>query len=192
MQSPSSAEIANAIVQSALLSNWQFWLLWLVLTATGSAIGVWINERIKGDVSKNVFLAQESWKEKYRLYTILIKSAEEIAGALWHIHTDTRVLKLMGNSDPSTEADGLSNFPEHQRYLEIEQHANQQLLSAEVGVELMLSEDARKAFEIIKEANTTTKYATNMSYYDRIKFRVDAASRAKSAYIDAARLDLRV
>ena len=183
MPQPTPADIATAIAQGAILTNWWFWVLWLTVTAVGSAIGVWLSEKIKGDVSKEIWLAQESWKEKYRLYTLLIQASEEIAQALWNIHTDTRVLTQMGLSAPSTEADGIRLFPEHRKYLEIEERAHERLQSAEVGVTLMLNTHAREAYKLIKGANTTTTYAINLSYYQRIETRVDAAVKAKVAYI---------
>jgi hypothetical protein len=145
MTDPSNADIAAQIVDGSIYTKWWFYLVWLVITATGAAIGVWIREHVRGDVSKEIWLAQESWREKYRLYQILISASEEIAAALWNIHTDVRVLKQMGLEADSTEADGLKLFPEHREFIDAENRANEKLQSAEVGVELMLNKQARIA-----------------------------------------------
>lgn len=187
-----ATDIANQALNGTLFDSWQFFLIWLLVTALGSATGVWIRERIKGDVSKEIWLAQESWKEKYRLYTLAISSAEEIAQALWNIHTDTRVLVQMGLEKSSTEADGLALFPEHQEFLDAEQRANEKLQAAGVGIELMLNQRAKDAYQLIRSANTRTAYVINMAYFRRIEERCDAAVKAKVQFIEAAKSDLNI
>ena len=185
-------DIARQALNGTLADTWQFLVVWLFVTALGSAIGVWIRERIKGDVSKEIWLAQESWKEKYRLYTLAISSTEEIAQALWCIHTDARVLAQMGLEKPSTEADGVAIFPKHQEFLDAEQRANEKLQSAEVGIELMLSKGAKDAYQLIRSANTRAVHVIDLSYFQRIKERCDAAAKAKVQFIEAAKNDLNI
>ena len=192
MTDPSYTDIAAQIVDGSIYTKWWFYLVWLVITATGAAIGVWIRERVRGDVSKEIWLAQESWKEKYRLYQILISASEEIAAALWNIHTDVRVLSQMGLKEDSTEAEGLKLFPEHLEFFDAENRANEKLQSAEVGVELMLNNQAKEAYQNIRNANTQTNLVINMSYFKRIQLRCDAAAKAKMDFISAAKDDLRI
>jgi len=193
MADPSSTvEITKQIADGTIYAQWWFYVIWLLVTALGAAIGVWLKERIRGDVSKEIWLTQESWKEKYRLYTLLIAATEEIAAALWKVVTDTRVLIQMNGMGNSTEADGLRLFPEHQKYFDVESQANEKLLLAEVGVELMLNAKAKAAYKKIKTANTRTHLVLNMTYRQRIEERCTAASEAKVALIEAAKEDLRV
>lgn len=187
-----ASDIARQALNGTLADTWQFLVVWLFVTAIGSAIGVWINERIKGDVSKGIWLAQESWKEKYRLYTLAISSAEEITQALWRIHTDARVLTQMGLEGSPTKADGVALFPEHQEFLDAEQRANEKLQSVEVGIELMLRKGAKDAYQLIRSANTRTIHVINLSYFERIKERCDAAAKAKVQFIEAAKIDLNI
>lgn len=187
-----TTDIAKQALDGTLFDTWQFFLVWLLVTALGSALGVWLRERVRGDVSKEIWLAQESWKEKYRLYTLAISSAEEIAQVLWSIHSDARVLAQMGLEKPSTEADGVALFPEHQAFLDAEQRANEKLQSAEVGIELMLNRRAKDAYQLIRSANTRSAYAVNLSYFRRIEERCDAAAKAKVEFIEAAKNDLNI
>ena len=188
----STVEIAKQIADGTIYAQWWFYVVWLVVTALGAALGVWLRERVRGDVTKEIWLAQESWKEKYRLYTLLIATCEEIAAALWNIVTDTRVLAQMNSAEHSTEADGLRLFPEHQEYLNLESRANERLLSAEVGIELMLNAKAKAAYQKIKTANTRTSHVINKTYRQRIDQRCTAVSEAKVAFIEAAKEDLRI
>ena len=193
MADPSSTvEFTKKIADGTIYAQWWFYLVWLLVTALGAAIGVWLKERIRGDVSKEIWLTQESWKEKYRLYTLLIAATEEIAAGLWNVVTDARVLIQMNDMGNSTEADGLRFFPEHRKYFDIESQANEKLLSAEVGIELMLNAKAKIAYQKIKTANTRTHLVLNMTYRQRIEERCNAASEAKVALIEAAKEDLRV
>ena len=192
MTDPTAADIAKQISEGIIITKWWFYLLWLVISALGAAIGVWIQEKIRGDVSKKIWLTQESWKEKYRLYQLLISSSEEIAAALWNIHTDTRVLQQMGMVAQSTEADALKLFPEHQEHLDTEVRANEKIQSAEVGLELMLNDKAKEAYQCILTANTRSLHIVNMSYFQRIKERCEAAQKAKHDFIAAAKEDLRI
>jgi len=188
----SNVELTNSIVDGTVYSKWWFYIVWLLVTAVGAALGVWIRERIKGDVSKEIWLAQESWKEKYRLYTSLIDAAEEITAALWEILTDTRVLRQIDLRGNSRQADGLRIFPEHQNYLDRESRAHDKLMAAEVGIELMLNPQAKEAFESIKTANTRSMAIVGMSYRQRIEERCNAAEAAKSSFILAAKDDLKI
>lgn len=189
-----ASEIAEQALNGTLVDNLLFLGIWLFVTALGSALGVWVHEQIKGDVSKEIWLAQESWKEKYRLYTLAISSTEDIAQALWPIHTDPRGIshESLGLHKPSTEADGVKIFPEHQAFLEAEQRANERLQSAEVGIQLMLSKEAKEAYQLIRSANTRTAIVINLSYFQRIEERCDAAVKAKAQFIKAAKDDLKI
>jgi hypothetical protein len=188
----SNVEFSNSIVDGTVYSEWWFYIVWLLVTAVGAALGVWIRERIKGDVSKEIWLAQESWKEKYRLYTAVIEASEEITAALWEISTDFRTLKEMDNSKSSSQADGLRIFPEHQKYLDRESRAHDKLMAVEVGIELMLNSKAKEAFESIKTANTRSMGSVDMTYRQRIEERCNAAAAAKESFILAAKDDLKI
>ena len=166
--------------------------MWLLVTAVGSALGVWIKEGVKGKINKEIWLAQESWKEKYRLYTILIDSTEEIAVALWNIVTDTAVLVRMPMKQHSTEKDGVDLFPEHQELLNREINAIEKIAAASVGAELMLNKKAQTALQKIKSSRTRTASVVNMTYRQRIDERQVAASQAKGMLIEAAKEDLKV
>src|SRR5205809_7608796 len=113
MANPTAANIATAIAGGSILTKWWFYVLWVIVTALGSALGVWLKEKVKGDITKDIWFAQESWKEKYRIYTVLIGETEEIAAVLWNIVTDTRVLAQMPMGQHSSINDGLRLFPEH-------------------------------------------------------------------------------
>lgn len=192
MSGATSVEIAKSIASGAIYAQWWFYVVWMLVTALGAALGVWLRERVRGDVTKEIWLAQESWKEKYRLYTLVIDASEEIAAALWNIVTDTRVLVQMGTTAPGTEQDGLKLFPEHQQFLDQEYRANEKLASAHVGIELMLNERAKSAYARIRGANTRSTHVVNKSYRQRITERCDAAAQAKVAFIEAAKEDLRI
>ncbi len=192
MADVTSAGIATSIANGTILTQWWFYVLWLLVTALGSALGVWMNERMKGDVAKSVWLAQESWKEKYRLYITLIDATEEITGALWNIFTDTRTLSQMPINQDSTEQDGLRMFPEHQQFLDRETIAIDKISAVSVAAELMLNEKAQKALEMIRKSRTRSIYVVNMSYRQRIDERLAAASEAKSLLLKAAREDLKI
>lgn len=98
----------------------------------------------------------------------------------------------MGLKEDSTEAEGLELFPEHRVSIDAESRANEKLQSAEVGVELMLNNQAKEAYQNILNANTRTKFVINMSYLTRIQLRCDAAAKAKMDFISAAKDDLRI
>lgn len=192
MADPTATELATAITGGSILEKWWFYVVWLLVTATGSAIGVWLQEKVKGDVSKNIWLAQESWKEKYRLYTALITETEEIAAALWNIVTDTRVLVQMPIDQNSTEEDGLRLFPDHQEHINREAKAIEKIAAVSVGVELMLNTKAQQALDKIKSSRTRSGCVINMSYRQRIEERQKAASEAKVLFIEAAKEDLKI
>jgi len=192
MADPTTSEIATAIAVGSILEKWWFYVVWLLVTATGSALGVWLKEKVKDDFSKNIWLAQESWKEKYRLYTALITETEEIAAALWSIITDTRVLVQMPMGQDSTEQDGLRLFPDHQEFLDCEAKAIEKIAALSVGVELMLNRKAQQALEKIRRSRTRSGAIVNMSYRKRIEERQTAASEAKVLFIEAAKEDLRL
>jgi hypothetical protein len=134
---PIEEQFAQDLAAGTLYMQWPFYLSLFIVTAVGSFIGAWVKERVRGDVSKAVWLAQESWKEKYRLYTLAITASEEMTAALWSIVTDARTLTQMSPTEHSTEADGLRMFPEHREFLDAETRALEKLLSAHVGIELM-------------------------------------------------------
>jgi hypothetical protein len=192
MADPTSAEITADLIDGFILTKWWFYLVWLLVTAIGSGLGVWLQEKLKGDISKNIWLAQESWKEKYRLYTAHIEATEEIACALWSIVTDVRVLAQMPMNQPSFEQDGLRLFPEHQEYLDCEAKAIEKIAAASVGVELMLNKKAQQALEKIRTSRTRSLSLANLSYRQRIEERQTAASEAKAMFIEAAKEDLKI
>jgi hypothetical protein len=192
MADPTAVDIAHQIADGSIYNKWWFYIIWMGITAVGAAIGIWVQEKIRGDVSKEIWLTQESWREKYRLYQILISASEEIAAALWIIYTDSRVLEEMGSINHSSETDGLNVFPEHQEQLNAEGRANEKLHSAEVGVKLMLNDKANEAYQSIRSVNMRTRAVINMSYFQRIKLRCDAARKAKVDFINAAKDDLRI
>jgi hypothetical protein len=192
MAAPTSTSIATAIADGSILTQWWFYLVWLLVTAVGSALGVWVTERLKGDVTKDIWLAQESWKEKYRLYTALIGATEDIAAALWSIVTDPRILVQMPMALYSTEQDGLTQFPEHQQFLDCEARALEKISAASVGAGLMLNEKAQQALEKINQSRTRSMSIVNMTYRQRIDERQTAASEAKVMLLEAAKEDLKI
>jgi hypothetical protein len=169
-----------------------FYLIWFVIGGLGSAFGAFITEKIKGKSSKEIWLSQERWKEQYRLYQLLISSLEDMASSLWSIKTDTRVLTQMGLTEYSTEMDGVNLFPEHKQYLDAANQAYEKVLSAEVGVVLMLSSDANNAYRNLRSSFTQSALVVNFSYFRRIEMRCEAASTCKGALIEAAKKDLKI
>ncbi|HZE59410.1 MAG TPA: hypothetical protein VE085_02535 [Burkholderiales bacterium] len=192
MAEPTAVEIAGAIVDRSILTKWWFYLIWLVVTAVGAALGVWLKEKVKGDITKDVWLAQESWREKYRIYTVLINETEEIVAALWNITADVRVLAQMPHGQHSSFEDGLRLFPEHKVFLDREQRAVEKIAAVSVGVELMLNKESNEALEKISKARTRTTHVINMSYMQRVEERETAAAEAKEMLIQTAKVDLRI
>ena len=192
MADPTAADIANAIADRLILNEWWFYALWALGTVVASAIGFWLKETVKGDITKDIWFTQESWKEKYRIYTVLIDETEEIAAALWNIVTDTRVLVQMPMAQHSSIDDGLRLFPEHRQFLDSEERAIAKIAALSVGAELMLNAKAKEALEKISRSRTRSTLVLNMSYRQRIEERQTAASEAKVMLIEAAKADLKI
>jgi hypothetical protein len=190
MPDPTLTDFITSLLDGSIWSNLKFYLLFVLLSFLGATTGSLISEKLKGKVAKDVWFAQESWKEKYKIYTGAIEATEEIASALWSIITDPRVLPMFPPKQNSTEVQGVAAFPDHQDYLHIEAKAIESLASLSVGIELMLNEEAQEAFKKIKSSRTKSLYVVNMSYFERIKIRQEAASEAKEILIKSAKKDL--
>ena len=117
-----SDDVAKAIANQALHTDWQWYLILLAVTFVGAALGAFLStylrergkkyatsvdldriteqlrrttaatEETKAQVQKALWWSQESWKRKYDLYHELVLACEEIADALWEIHGDMQVM----------------------------------------------------------------------------------------------------
>lgn len=188
-------EIAENIVNGSLQGHYLFYLILFCISLVGSAIGAYVTsyfkEKAKRTISKEIWLSQEQWKEKYRIYTVMIENTAEIADALWSIYADSNSIKFLPGQ-PSLERDALRELPEHKIFLDRELAAIEKIAAASVGVELLLSEDAYKAIETIKRSRTRTQSIVNLTYHERIGERQNAALEAKNILLNASKNDLQL
>lgn len=187
--------LAENIVNGSFQEHYLFYLILFFISLVGSSIGAYatsyFKEKAKGTISKEIWLSQEQWKEKYRIYTVMIENTAEIADALWSIYADPNSIKFLPGQ-PSTESDALKNLPEHKVFLDRELVAIEKIATASVGVELLLSEDAYKAIEAIKRSRTRSQCIVNLTYSERIGERQKAAGLAKSILLNASKNDLQL
>jgi hypothetical protein len=191
MATPTAADITNSILDGSLAARIVFYSVWLFVTALGSALGVWISEKVKGRATKDIWFAQEAWKEKYRIYTVVIGATDEIDSALWAILTDVRVLPTVFNKECSSQSDALTVFPEHQQFLDREARALDQIAAVSVGIELMLSKKAQEAIARLGVARLNSAVG-DLSYRKRIGIRQTAASETTTMLAEAAKSDLKI
>jgi len=193
---PTAREIATAVLDGSITAKWWFYVLMIGVSAVGAAIGTivitYVTERTKGRISKEVWFAQESWKEKYRIYTGLIQSTEEALAATWAIVSDARVFSTLPPDRHSSLADGVRAFPEHQAYLDNQTKALERISELFVGAEVLLHKDATAAIEKLGGAVTRMNAVVNMSYHSRLMQLADVAAEVKVSLLAAARSDLRI
>jgi len=178
-------ELAENIVSGSFQEHYLFYLILFFISLVGSAIGAYVTsyfkEKAKGTISKEIWLSQEQWKEKYRIYTVMIENTAEIADALWSIYADSNSIKFLPGQ-PSLESDALKKLPEHKVFLDRELASVEKIAAASVGVELLLSEDAYKAIEAIKRSRTRTQSIVNLTYHERIGERQKQQLKLKTFY----------
>jgi len=193
---PVSREIASAVIDGSLLAKWWFYALVVGLPALGGAIGTFVTtlltERIKGRTTKDVWYTQETWREKYKLYTASLEAVEAVFQGASHIKFDARTFIEFPPEKHSSFEAGIERFPEHREALEQVQQSMSRLIQLSLGSELFLSKEAIEAVEIVRKAYTRATHVINLSYHARASAVSIAAGESKAALIEAAKKDLQV
>jgi hypothetical protein len=187
-------EIAAAIVDGSIATKWWFYLVLIGLTSIGAAIGTlassFFSERVKGRISKEVWYAQESWREKYKLYMALLQKVDSVFHAAGSIQSDPRALSLIGVH--ATIEEGVRMFPEHSNAIEQQTAAMAELITLSLGAELLLSTSANESINALRSAYTRITHVINMSYHQRESSLAITSGKVKVELLEAAKKDLRV
>ena len=193
---PVSREIAFAVIDGTFLSKWWFYAFVVGLPALGGAVGTFLTtlltERIKVRTTKDVWYTQETWREKYKLYTASLEAVEAVFQGASHISFDARTLIEFPPEKHSSFEVGVARFPEHHEALEQVQQSMSRLIQLSLGSQLFLSKEAIEAVDIVRSAYTRATHVTNLSYHARASAVSIAAGKSKVALIEAAKKDLQV
>jgi hypothetical protein len=189
-------DIAKAISDGSVLKNPAFYLIFFLISTIGSAVGTYliaqVTERTKGAIAKGIWYSQESWREKYRIYSGLISACEDVAQSLWQIAASGSTLATFPPGNESTIEDGLNRFPEHREYISAAEKAYEKIADLSVGAELMLDKKANDALAKIRGAVTRSTHVINLSYWQRMELQSTAAGEAKVLLIESAKQDLKI
>jgi hypothetical protein len=187
-------DIAAAIVDGSIATKWWFYVVLVGMTGIGAAVGTLVTtlftERVKGRISKEVWYAQESWREKYKLYMALLQKVDLVFHAAASIQCDARTLPLI--STHASIEEGVRMFPDHNQAIEQQRNGMSEIITLSLGAELLLTKSANECIEALRSTYTRVTHVVNMSYHQRESSLAITAGKVKVELLEAAKQDLRV
>jgi hypothetical protein len=189
-------DIAAAVTNGSITSRWWFYALLLVLPAIGAfvaSIGTTLfSEHTKGRISRQTWLSQESWKEKFKLYMELLDAVDSVFHAANVVAFDSRVFSVLPPNGESSIADGLSAFPEHQDAINEQTSSMGKIVQLSLKAQLLLPKESNDALEPVRNAYVRATHIISISYHTRESALAIAAGESKTLLVASAKKDLGV
>ena len=189
-------EIAAAIADGSITNRWWFYAVLFLLPALGAfvaGIGTTLfAEHTKGQINRQAWLSQESWKEKFKLYMELLDAVDSVFHAANVVAFDPRVLSVLPPNGKSSIADGLVAFPDHKEAIDEQATSMSKIVQLTLKAQLLLPKESNDALEPVHRAYIRATHIINISYFARETALANAAGESKTLLVAAAKKDLRL
>jgi hypothetical protein len=191
MDAKTTQDIAAALYHGLLYEHWWFYVLLLALPALGGLFGALFGEFIKAAISRRTWLAQESWKEKYRIYLDLFSHVDTVFHAANNVAGDVKTI-----GDQHGKHMGLQEWerlhPEHAEMLREITERMSKVIELDPQIGLLLPAASASSLEPVRKAYFRAGHVINMNVAARISGIALGAGESKVALVAAAKKDLQV
>lgn len=150
------------------------------------------DEHIKGKISQKIWLSQESWKEKFKLYMELLDAVDAVFHAANLVAYDVRVFRVLPPDKDSGISEGVMAFPDHREAIERQTESMSTIVQLSLKALLLLPKDSNDALEPVRRAYHRATHVKNLSYHRRESELAKAAGESQHLLISAAKKDLGV